>query len=221
MSRTMGRTSNSTVANPTPARRQSPARGVPGYLTPPRPARFARTMWRVALAGLRTHALRTVLTALAVVLGGGMLGGSIIYGDSAKDAFFNDLARSTRGVDVSALPAHNHPPVAASTVAALAKVPGVAHVDGRVVARLGLLGANGRVLTNAGQLGYAVNIPSWPGFALADTVAGRLPAAAGEAAVDAPTAEREHVSVGDQVRVLDPKGRSVPLTVVGLLDYGV
>jgi len=31
------------------------------------------------------------------VLGGGMLGGSIIYGDTSKAAFFNDLARSVKG----------------------------------------------------------------------------------------------------------------------------
>jgi putative ABC transport system permease protein len=178
-------------------------------------------MLRVALAGLRTHALRTVLTALAVVLGGGMLGGSIIYGDTTRAAFFNDLARSTRGVDVAADAYPGHRPVTPATLAALAKLPGVAHVDGRVTARLGLLGTNGRVLTNAGQTGFAVNIPNWSGFARADTVAGRLPSAAGETALDQPTAEREHIGLGDQVRVIGPRGVPVPLTVVGVLDYGV
>jgi len=134
-------------------------------------------MLRVALAGLRTHALRTVLTALAVVLGGGMLGGSIVYGDTSKAAFFNDLARSVHGVDVSAQSVGRSAVDPAAAVTAVRALLGVAHVDSRVVARLGLLARGGRVITNGGQTGFAVSTPSWPGFAMADTVAGRLPTA--------------------------------------------
>jgi putative ABC transport system permease protein len=96
----------------------------------------------------------------------------------------------------------------------------VAHVDSRVVARLGLLGRGGRVITNGAQTGFAVSTPSWPGFAMADTVAGRLPAGPGETALDVPTATREGIAVGDRVRVLGPDARPVDLVVVGLLDYG-
>jgi putative ABC transport system permease protein len=173
---------------------------------------------RLALRNVRTHAVRTALTVLAVLLGGAMLSGSLIYGESAKAAFFDDLAREAAGVDVSALapPSSNE-----ATLDTVAAVPGVAHVDRRITTRLGLLDRRGRVIANGSGLGFAISLPTWPGFSMARTLAGKPPERPGQAALDAHTAARQGIEVGDTVRVMDPDWVPRELLVVGLVDLGV
>lgn len=178
------------------------------------------TMVRVVLAGIRAHKARTILAGLAVMIGTGFLGGTLIYGDTATAAFFADLARSGVGVDVVARPVKD---VVAGQRAldSVASLTDVAHVDGRVVAPLAMLDRNGRAVTNGGSVGYAVSLPSWPGFSRFRLVDGRLPGRAGEAALDRPTAERQRIGVGDTITVLRPDQTPHQLTVVGIADYGI
>lgn len=177
-------------------------------------------MLRIALAGLRAHKLRTVLSGLAVMIGVGLLGGSLIYGATARAAFSIDLSRAGTGVDVLATPTDSPERSGPAALAAVSGLAGVAHVDGRVVVPLGVLGRNGRVITNDGSVGVAVSLPSWPGFARFRTVTGRLPVAAGEVALDRPTAEREGLALGDRIDVVERTGRIHPMTVVGTIDFG-
>src|SRR3954464_15196764 len=101
-------------------------------------------MLRTTLAGLRAHKLRLLLTATAIMIGVGFLAGTLVYGDTAKAAFYDDLARAARNVDVSVQPnsanftetSHRIPTGALDTVRA---VPGVSHVDGRLAERLPML----------------------------------------------------------------------------------
>jgi putative ABC transport system permease protein len=178
-------------------------------------------VWRVALAGIRARRLQSLLVAATVALSVGVLGGSIVYGDSAQAAFYDDLARAATGVDMVARPDDPPAPPGPGELARLAALPGVDHVDGRVVTRLGLLGRDGRVLSNDGETGFAVSVPSWDGFAPFHVLSGRTPAGPGEAALDAPTAAREGVSLGARVTVLDDHGQPHPAAVVGLVDFGV
>jgi putative ABC transport system permease protein len=175
---------------------------------------------RIALAGLRAHKLRTVLSGLAVMIGVGLLGGSLIYSATARAAFYADLSRAGTGVDVAATPTDAPALTGPAALAAVAGLPDVAHVDGRVVAPLGVLGRNGRVITNDGSVGVAVSLPSWSGFARFGTVAGRLPLVAGEVALDRPTAEREARTLGDRIEVVNRGGQAHPMTVVGEIDFG-
>jgi putative ABC transport system permease protein len=179
-----------------------------------------RSMLRIALAGLRAHKLRTVLTGLAVAIALGLLGGSLIYGATARAAFLADLAQAAEGVDVVATPDGHPARSGQAALDAVAQCPGVAHVDGRVVTGLGLIGRNGRVVTNGGSVGVAMSLPSWPGFQRFRTVAGRLPAGAGEAALDRPTADRERLTPGGTITVADRTGRTQSLALVGLIDLG-
>src|SRR3954452_14628497 len=153
-------------------------------------------VFRVALAGVRVRLLQSLLVAVMVTLGVGILGGSIVYGDTARAAFFDDLARGAAGVDVQAAPGDHPKLTGPAALTAVAAVPGVAHADLRPDARIGVVGANGRVLMNAGQIGFAVPTPSWSGFSPFRIVAGQAPQAAGEASLDRSTAEREGLTVG-------------------------
>ena len=155
------------------------------------------------------------------MLGVTILGGSIVYGDTARAAFFDDLARGAAGVDVWASADDNPKLTGPDAIAAVAAIPGVAHVEQRPRARIGLVGRNGRVITNAGEIGLAVPTPAWEGFAPYRVSAGRVPHATGEMSLDQPTADRAGIPIGALVTVLDRAGKPHELTVVGLVDFGV
>src|SRR5262245_40219108 len=110
---------------------------------------LVHTMLKTTIAGMRLHKLRTLLTGLAVVIGVSLLAGTLIYGDTAKAAFFDDSARPATNVDVSVQPFG--PPILytgrgaidPATVRTVAAVPGVAAVDGRYTAPLAMLSKSG------------------------------------------------------------------------------
>src|SRR5262245_9833919 len=98
------------------------------------------------------------------MIGVGLLGGSLIYGATARAAFLTDLAQAGVGVDVLVTPAGSPEPTGPpelagpieltgpAALAAIARLPDVAHVDGRVMTPLGVLGRTGRVITNQGSV---------------------------------------------------------------------
>ncbi|MFK3981875.1 ABC transporter permease [Micromonospora sp. NPDC050397] len=174
---------------------------------------------RLAVAGLRAHAVRLLLTAAAVVVGVGFLAGTLVYGDTARAAFYDDLARSARNVDVVVEPAETL--VSAETVSRIRAVDGVAEVDGRVIAWLGLLDRDGRLLTQQGHVGYGLSVPGVASLAPYDVAAGRLPTAAGEVAVDKATVANTGYVLGGPVSLLDQAGTPHRLTLVGVVDLGV
>ncbi|WP_326556487.1 ABC transporter permease [Micromonospora sp. NBC_01796] len=174
---------------------------------------------RLAVAGLRAHAVRLLLTAFAVVVGVSFLAGTLVYGDTARAAFYDDLARSARNVDVVVEPAETL--VSDETVARIRAVDGVAEVDGRVIAWLGLLDRDGRLLTQQGHVGYGLSLPGTASLAPYDVAAGRLPSAAGEVAVDKTTVAGTGFTLGAPVTLLDQAGTPHRLTLVGVLDLGV
>ena len=178
----------------------------------------------MASLGLRTHALRTLLTGLAVLLGVGFLGGALLYADTARVGFYDDFSRHGLGVDVAVNPPDGYgyaldDPLTAQTLAAIRDVPGVDRVDGRTVARLPMIGTNGRVMTDDGAVGFAMSIPD-PQLSPLRAVSGALPTASGEAALDRATAKRMLVTAGQRVTVIDPKGVPRTLTVTGIVDFG-
>ena len=182
-------------------------------------------MVRITIAGLRAHKLRALLTGIAVMVGVSFLAGTLIYGDTATAAYYDDLARPGVGVDVAVnshagLDAGPRSVINQPTLARIRDVRGVAHADGRVVADLAMLDRNGRVLSNAGRVGHAVSVPASPAMSTFRAVDGRTPRVAGEAALDVATAERQHIRLGDTVTVLDPAQARHQLAVVGIVDFG-
>ncbi|MGY0235562.1 ABC transporter permease [Longispora urticae] len=176
-------------------------------------------MLRVALAGLRAHTARLLLTACAIMVGVSFLAGSLVYGDTARAAFYDDLARSARNVDVMVRPFSGLlDPSVAERVRA---VPGVGAVDPRVVGALGVLDRDGRLLTRDGHVGYGLSLPGDPSLRRFDLARGRLPSAPGEIALDRQTVEEQKFQVDTLLGVLDRQGARHDLTLVGVLDLGV
>ncbi|WP_432986561.1 ABC transporter permease [Dactylosporangium sp. CA-233914] len=189
-------------------------------------------MFRTTLAGLRAHKVRLVLTALAVMIGVGFLAGTLVYGDTARAAFYDDLARAARNVDASAGPdwvpfgdrgsgfAETGRRLDFADLDAVRALPGVARADGRMAERLSMLDPQGRLIANFGRAGWAVSTPSDPALAMFDVAAGRLPERDGEIAVDATTAEAYGLRIGGPVSVIGPGGSPVALSMVGTFDLG-
>ncbi|GIF46644.1 membrane protein [Asanoa ferruginea] len=178
-----------------------------------------RPLLRLAVTGFRAHAVRLVLTGFAVMVGVGFLAGTLVYGDTARAAFYDDLARSARGVDVAVEPAALL--AERDTVDTIAALDGVAAVDGRMAAWLSMLDRDGKLMMDHGHVGYGLSVPDVPSMAAYDLLSGRLPRGPGELAVEKATVERAGFTVGGPVTVLDAAGQPRTLTLVGVLDLGV
>jgi putative ABC transport system permease protein len=182
-------------------------------------------MWRATVAGVVSNARRFAATAVAVVLGVGFVVGTLIFTDTAEAGFSDAFARVARNVDVSILrpgrTAGETPTLLrASDLAAIRAVPGVASADGRLTESLALLDRAGRPITNFGRTGLVVCSDGRADL-LPFTIAGRIPAGAGEAAVDTETAAHQRLAVGDAITVLDRGGVRHTFHLTGLIDFGV
>ncbi|BDH12255.1 ABC transporter permease [Streptomyces hygroscopicus] len=172
-------------------------------------------MLRTALRNVLAHKARLMMTALAVLLGVAFVSGTLVFADTTATAFRNASAKSLKGVAVSvraegdpATPAgEEEGQRTAALDAALARkiraLPGVASVRPTVNGEATLAAKNGRPV-NAGNnsQNLATNyLRDKDGkdshFPLKE---GRGPAAEGELALDAKTAEKAGYRIGDTVR---------------------
>jgi len=176
-------------------------------------------LFRIVWSGLRAQVARLLLTAAAIAGGAGFLAGTFVYADTARAAFYDQLARSARNVDVVVLPPTGQR-VTPEMEAAVKSLPQVSQVDGRVVETLGLLDHDGKLIANEGFAGYAVSLPKDPSLARFDVVEGRLPQAPGEVAIDRSTARRYGFKRDDKVTFVNDRG-AYDETVVGVIDLGV
>src|SRR6185437_11695594 len=125
------------------------------------------------LSSLRGHAGRLVATGLAVLFAVAFIAGTFAFTDTARQGYFDAYARVARGVDVSVRPTGSE--LSAAQLDAVRAVPGIGAVDARMQGRLGLLGRDGQVLTNAGEAGFAVSADG-PASLRAFDLRGRPPA---------------------------------------------
>ncbi len=181
---------------------------------------MVRTTWR----GLTGHKLRMTLTAMAIVLGVGLVSGSFVFTDTLGRAFDDLFADSFSGIDVQ-VRADLDPDLAFVVPERLDQglVERVAGVDGvqRAVPAIGglisLIGPDGTPLGGEG--------PPTLGGSWADAasplriIAGRAPRGPGELALDAATARREGIAVGETLDVVS-LGIPEPFRVVGTVGLG-
>jgi putative ABC transport system permease protein len=123
-------------------------------------------MLRQTVRGLLARKLRVLLTAVAVVLGVGLLSGTLVLGDTTKAELEQALASATEGIDVQVRPRReaplaegprgSAPPLTTSLVERIAQVEGVAAASGSVDGYAQLLGRDGRPLGEGEPLGRSV-----------------------------------------------------------------
>src|SRR6059036_1722788 len=113
-------------------------------------------MIRFAIRGLLGRKLRSVLTALAIVLGVATVSGTYVLTDSISSAFDTIFSSIYQGTDasitgksaVSVSSTHDLPPFDESLLAKVRKLPAVAAAIGGVADEsTNLIGKNGKVIS--------------------------------------------------------------------------
>jgi putative ABC transport system permease protein len=184
-------------------------------------------MLSISLKGMSARKLRTVLTAIAVVLGVALISGTYILTDTINRQFDSIFATVSKGIDVSVSPkkifnsdnGSNPPAFDQALVAKAAQVPGVKKVSGGVFDDGTIVGNNGKKVNgNSGAPNFITN-PSPAPFDPFHYVSGHAPTANNTIAIDSFTAKKQHWQVGSTVRV-GGQGPTQSYTVVGVARFG-
>jgi putative ABC transport system permease protein len=177
------------------------------------------------------HKMRLVLTTLSIALGVAFLAGTLILTDTMKLAFTQLFGKIGSGTDavvrqeaaysLSSGVGLSRSPIPASVLDQIRNVDGVRTAEGSVTGYALLTDTHGKaVLTDGGS-------PT-QGYNLADDVklrgdvrlrTGHAPHGPSEVAIDATSAEKHHIALGSNIKVLF-RGPTQTFTVVGTIGYG-
>jgi putative ABC transport system permease protein len=184
-------------------------------------------MLAVSLKGMAGRKLRTVLTALAVVLGVALIAGTYILTDTIDRQFDQIFAQVRQGVDVSVTPkkvfnsdnSTNPPAFPAAYVSQVQNVPGVQQAAGGIFDNGVILDNKGKKIGGSGGAPNFISSNTPKPFDPFNYVAGHPPTAANEISIDKYTADKQHWKIGSVVRV-GGQGPAQPYTVVGIAKFG-
>jgi putative ABC transport system permease protein len=178
----------------------------------------------VAIRSMAERKLRSVLTAVAILLGVAMIAGTYVQTDQIRSAFADIEQTARTGVDLSIAPktafnANFAPPdpIPESFVERVAGVPGVDRAEGQLT-ELGSLVVDGKAVEAQFAPTMVVSLPGEP-FNPLQIARGELPDARGEVAVDRQLADRERLSMNQRVGVTTRSGVR-RARVVGVVNFG-
>jgi putative ABC transport system permease protein len=184
-------------------------------------------MTRVGLRGITTRRLRTVLTALAIVLGVAMVSGSYTLTDTmrgAADSLSSSAYDGTAAV-VSAKTAFEpdedfpiRPAIPERSLDQVRAVPGVERAVGSISDEARIIGKDGDVVGTGPYFGVGLDrhAGKLSPFELKE---GRFASGPGQVVIDAGTADREGYSVGDTIAV-QARGPEQKVKVTGIATFG-
>jgi putative ABC transport system permease protein len=191
-------------------------------------------MFKLTLRNLFARKLRLVMSGLSIVLGVAFLAGVLVFSNGLSATFDNIVNGSTPdGVvrpealsDVSA-----DAPITQSTatltpevVDQLAALPEVARADGQVQGLgMNLLAKDGTLVGGTGAPTLAFNHTGSPNMAGGQVLkldSGRWPERPGEVVMDKQAVENGDYAVGDEVKLLAPRGElQRTATLVGTAEF--
>jgi putative ABC transport system permease protein len=184
-------------------------------------------MTRVGLRGITTRRLRTVLTALAIVLGVAMVSGSYTLTDTmrgAADSLSSSAYDGTAAV-VSAKTAFKsegdfqvRPAISERTLDQVRAVPGVQHAVGSISDEARIVGKDGDVVGTGPYFGVGLD-PHAGKLSPFKLKEGHFATSPGQVVIDAGTADREGYKVGDTIAI-QPRGPERKLEVTGIATFG-
>jgi putative ABC transport system permease protein len=172
----------------------------------------------VSLKGLWGRKLRTLLTALAIVLGVSMISGTYVLTDTITAAFTKIVDHSFQNSDavISGKVAFKNensataevPAFPASVLASVKQLPDVAAAAGFISDEARLLGRDGKVISTGGGGSMAASVdPRNDGqFNPLKLVSGQWPVGGGQIAIDQHTADTKHFSIGQKIGVAADQG---------------
>jgi putative ABC transport system permease protein len=187
----------------------------------------------VALRGLAGRKFRTVLTAIAIVLGVAMMSGAYVLTDTIDKAFNaifvesyagTDAVVSGKGADISFEgETSESPPIPEDVLGRVRAVDGVEVATGSVTdPQTKLLKPDGESIETGGAPSFAFGIqtaPEYERFNPLNLVEGRWPSGSEEVAIDEGVAEDENLAVGDRIGVA-ALGPAREYEIVGVARYG-
>jgi len=163
---------------------------------------------KLALRGLLTRKLRSVLTGFAVVIGVAFVVGTLVFTDTINESFKNLFERVQKGVDVSVEAAQPvkadfeaPPSMPAATLDKVKATPGVDAAEGSVSSDGTLLDDKGEPIKSNGPPTIIVSASTVKRFQALDYKSGGPPQTADEVAIDRGTSKKFHFDVGDTVTV--------------------
>ncbi len=181
-------------------------------------------MIRLTLRSLGARRLRAFLTAVAVVLGVGLVAGTYVLTDTINRSFSDIFAQANATTDVAIGPRtaiddpfSEPPPLPEALLARVRVTEGVAAAVGNVFAPISIRDPRGRSVSS-GPPSFATSLNS-PRFEEFELVRGRFPRAADEIALDRGTAERVCFRLGERVTVVGQEGAR-RLRLVGIARFG-
>ena len=184
-------------------------------------------MTRVGLRGITTRRLRTVLTALAIVLGVAMVSGSYTLTDTmrgAADSLSSSAYDGTAAV-VSAKTAFKadddfpvRPPISERTLDQVRAVPGVEKAVGSISDEARIVGKDGDVVGTGPYFGVGLDTHAGK-LSPFELKEGRFATGPGQVVIDAGTADREGYSLGDTISV-QARGPEQKVKVTGIATFG-
>ena len=181
-----------------------------------------------ALKGMLAHKLRMLLTGTSIALGVAFLAGTLMLTDSMQRAFdelFGDVNASSDVVvraesKVQLADSDERPTMPAGVLERVRTVDDVAAVEGHVSGYALIVGSDGKPVQPSGAPTLGASIAEDPDLRSEITVRdGRVPAAPGEVAIDASSAEKGELSVGSRTQVLFQDGPRT-FEVVGVVGFG-
>jgi putative ABC transport system permease protein len=191
-------------------------------------------MWRTARKNAFAHKLRLALTALAVVLGVTFMAGTLVLTATVKRSIdglveqsvggYSAVIRASTPYTTSAFGGSafaNDRPTTPDSVLTIAKAtPGVAAADGVIEGAVTLVGPNGKKI---GGTGGAPSLAfDWvPDHQISQFQlrSGKAPEQSGQMVVDANTAKKHDVTIGETLTVLSNQAPE-RFRVVGTVGYG-
>ena len=190
-------------------------------------------MLRVSLKGVWAHKVRLLLTALAIILGVGLISGVYVYTDTIGKAFDGIFADAFAGIDVvvsteSEFSFGEGTYLDESDFALIDEVEGVEgtlpYLQGM---GLTILDSEGEVLgsgpgpptflSSLAQLDETTTYRETGGFTIAE---GAYPVGKGQVALDRGTAELGGFEIGESVTVISDLVGRMELTLAGIVVFG-
>lgn len=181
-------------------------------------------MVSLSLRGLVSRKLRTVLTALAIVLGVSLVSGTYILTDSMNKAFDNVFETANKNTDVSVTPKEQfddagETPLSDRVLRQVEAVPGVRVAAGSVSADGVIYTKDGKDALVRGGAPMLINGVQPRELSALQYVDGHEPTAPDEVALAKGTAEDGDFKLGDTVR-LSADGPAEAFRLVGIAKFG-
>jgi putative ABC transport system permease protein len=180
-------------------------------------------MLRATLRSLLARKLRLMLSGIAVILGVAFVSGTFVLTDTMGKVFDDLFADVNKGTAVtvqgtSALGGSDddREPVPQAVVDKVRQVPGVAEAQGVVFGYAQVVKKDGKAYKTGGAPSFGVSMNPGSRQESLRVRQGHAPHGLDEVAIDATTADRADLKVGDKISVL-LKGPVRKVTVVGIV----